>query len=64
MNETIRFPCMLTIREAARQAGLTEYLVRQLCRAGRVRYVVTGHRWLINADSLAAYLNAGDSTGL
>lgn len=64
MNDVIRFPKMATIKEAAQQTGLSAYFIRQLCRAGHVRYVVAGHRWLINADSLAAYLDAGDPAGL
>lgn len=54
------FPLMLTIKQAAQQTGLTPYYLRQLCRSGRVRYVVAGHRWLINGETLANYLRQGD----
>jgi toxin-antitoxin system, antitoxin component, merR family len=34
--------------------------LRNLCRAGKVRFVCVGNRWLVNLDSLAAYFNEGD----
>ena len=51
---------MSTVKEAAAQFGVTAAYIRTLCRAGKVRFVCAGNRWLVNMDSLAAYFNEGD----
>lgn len=56
----VDFPQMLKISEASAQSGLSPYALRKLCRAGKVRFVSAGNRWLINVDSLAAFLE-GDA---
>lgn len=53
---SINFPKMMKISDASAQSGLSPYALRKLCRTGKVRFVCTGSRWLINADSLAAFL--------
>lgn len=63
MSDPIRLPQMVSIKVAAECTGLSPYYLRQLCRSGRVRYVVAGHRWLVNLDSLAAYFENGDPAG-
>lgn len=60
MGEAVIFPRMGTIKEAADASGLAVYRVRQLVASGRIRYVKAGRRILVNLDSLARYLNAGD----
>ena len=60
MGEVILFPHMGTIKEAADASGLAVYRVRRLVASGRIRYVKAGRRILVNLDSLARYLNAGD----
>ena len=60
MGEAIMFPHMGTIKEAAEASGLAVYRVRRLVASGRIRYVKAGRRILVNLDSLARYLNAGD----
>lgn len=60
MGEAILFPHMGTIKEAADASGLAPYRVRCLVASGRIRYVKAGRRILVNLDSLAHYLNAGD----
>lgn len=59
MNETIRFPHMLSIAEASAQSGLSPYTLRKLCRSGQIRFVACGCRWLVNGESLARFLNGG-----
>ena len=59
MNETIRFPHMLSIVEASAQSGLSPYTLRKLCRSGQIRFVACGCRWLVNGDSLARFLEGG-----
>lgn len=60
MGEAVIFPHMGTIKEAADASGLTAYRVRCLVASGRIRYIKAGRRILVNLDSLARYLNAGD----
>lgn len=60
MGDSIRYPNMGTVAKAAEIYGLSPAYIRRLCRQGKIRYVVTGHRWLVNLDSLAKYFNEGD----
>lgn len=60
MNNTAVYPNMLSIKKAAARFGISEYFLRNLCRAGKVRFVCAGNRWLVNMESLAAYFNEGD----
>lgn len=51
-------PKMMTVADAARESGLTQYCVRQLLRDGRVKGVRIGKgKILCNFDSLCQYLN-------
>ena len=58
--EPVKYPTMATVKDAAAKFGISEYFLRNLCRAGKVRFVCVGNRWLVNLDSLAAYFNEGD----
>lgn len=60
MGDLIRYPQMATVKAAAETYGLPPTHIRTLCRTGKIRYVVAGHRWLVNLDSLAKYFNEGD----
>ena len=60
MGDVIRYPNMGTVAKAAEIYGLSPAYIRRLCRQGKIRYVVAGHRWLVNQDSLARYFNEGD----
>lgn len=60
MENTVYFPRMGTIKEAADASGLAVYRVRRLVASGRISYVKAGRRILVNLDSLARYLNTGD----
>ena len=60
MGEAIRYPQMKSVREAAEIYGLPPTYIRKLCKQGKVRYVVAGHRWLVNMGSLAQYFERGD----
>ena len=55
-----QLPRMRTIRAAAAESGLAEYFVRQLVKAGKVKYVCAGRKYLVNLDSLVKYLNTGE----
>ena len=60
MGDVIRYPNMGAVAKAADIYGLSPAYIRRLCRQGKIRYVVAGHRWLVNLDSLARYFNEGD----
>lgn len=60
MGDSIRYPIMKSVRDAAEIYGLSPAYVRRLCRTGKVRFVNAGHRWLVNMDSLTRYFEAGD----
>ena len=60
MCDSIRYPIMKSVKDAAEIYGLSPAYIRRLCRTGKVRFVNAGHRWLVNMDSLARYFEAGD----
>lgn len=60
MGNLIRYPVMKTVKDAAAIYGLPPTYIRTLCRTGKIRYVVAGHRWLVNMNSLAQYFERGD----
>lgn len=57
MKETIEFPAMATVRDAAAKSGLAVYRIRQLCKSGAVGSISCGNKILVNLGSLAAYMN-------
>lgn len=61
MNNTVNFPHMGTIREAASASGLAVYRIRQLVAAGQVKHIHAGRRILVNLDSLARYMEQGET---
>ena len=60
MGDTIRYPNMGSVKKAAELYGLSPCYIRRLCREGKIRFVNTGHFWLVNLDSLARYFEQGD----
>lgn len=61
MNKEIDIPCMITINEAAQIVKLAKYHIRQLVLQGKVKYVKSGKKFLLNLDSLINYLKNGDT---
>ena len=55
LNNTIRYPNMGTVKQAAEIYGLSPHYIRRLCRTGKVRYVNAGRGWLVNLVSRAPY---------
>lgn len=60
-NNTVLFPHMATIKEAASASGLAVYRIRQLVAAGQVKHIHAGRRILVNLDSLARYMEQGET---
>ena len=61
MQKEIVIPEMKTISEASKIVGLAKYHIRKLVLQGKVKYVRSGVKYLLNMDSLIAYLNNGDN---
>lgn len=51
---------MLTIKETARETGLAEHYIRQLCKSGQIVAVQAGKKYLVNLDRLIEFLNVGE----
>ena len=52
-------PRMLTIREAAKEVGLSYNYIRSLCLSGRIVSIRVGNRIMVNREKLIAFLNSG-----
>lgn len=61
MQQQITIPEMKTISEASKIVGLAKYHIRKLVLQGKVKYVRSGVKYLLNMDSLINYLNNGDN---
>ena len=49
-----RIPIMATIQEAANRTGLSYDYIRKLCIQGKIVYIRTGSKRLVNMDKLRA----------
>lgn len=54
-------PTMVTIKEAAKQTGLSYDYIRKMCLQGKIVYIKAGAKFLVNFEKLVEYLNAGES---
>ena len=55
---------LLTIRQAVGVIdGLTEYRIRQLCRAGVLPCIKAGKKYLINEQTLISFISQMDKRG-
>ncbi len=54
-------PRMCSINEASERTGLPDKLIRQLIRSGKVPYIMSGTKYLVNMNRLIDYLNTGDA---
>ena len=50
---------MLTLKAASELTGCSYFFLRNLCLCGKVKYVRSGVKYLINKKSLLAYLGEG-----
>lgn len=51
---------MLTLRQAAKETGLSYSYLRKLCLEGKIVFVKSGRKYLVNAERLKEYLNEGE----
>lgn len=63
IEEEKQIPEMLTIKEAAGRTGLSYDFIRKLCLQGKIVFVRTGSKYLINMGKLVDYLNSGAVAG-
>ncbi len=56
-----KIPTMKSISECSEIVGLAKYHVRRLVLQGKVKYVRSGSKYLVNVDSLIEYLNSGEA---
>lgn len=54
-------PTMVTIQAAADQTGLSYGYIRKLCLAGKIVFVRSGSKYLINLEKFIDYLNNGET---
>lgn len=50
-------PKMLSITEVTKTTNLSRKYVMDLINEGKIKYIRTGSKYLINAESLSDYLN-------
>ena len=53
-------PKMISLRKAAGETGLTYLLIKDLCDTGKVTYLKSGRKYLVNYQSLLALLKTGE----
>ena len=63
MNNTLKIPCMETITNTAALFNLPVHFVRAAVAKGDVVAVRAGRKFLVNLDSLAAFLSTGIPQG-
>ena len=56
-----KIPTMKSISECSEIVGLAKYHVRRLVLQGKVKYVRSGSKYLVNVESLIEYLNNGET---
>jgi len=62
--EPAPIPALLhDIRTTAKLMSTTCWAVRELCRAGRLRYVRIGHRWLVSTEAIREFIKKTEKAG-
>ena len=57
MNQEIKVPTMLSIKETAKVTGIAEYNIRQLVAGNKICFVKAGKKYLVNLEKFVEYLN-------
>lgn len=55
--DEVRAPIMLSIRETAERANLSEKFVRKLCKNNQIPFVKSGRKYLVNWQKFVTFLN-------
>ncbi len=59
--ESVKVPKMLTVNECAELTNLAKYHIRRLIHENKVKFILSGTKYLVNFDSLVEYLNIGET---
>ena len=51
-----KLPSMITIRRAAQETGLPDYLLRKLCITKQIKFIKSGKKYYLNTNSLHDFL--------
>lgn len=54
-------PKMMTVKQVSEQTGISEFHIRRLIKANRIKYIRAGAKYLVNFDKFVEYLNNGDN---
>ena len=60
VNSKASVPIMQTLREAAKETGISYDCLRKMCLRKKVAYVKAGSKYLVNRNSLHEYLSKGE----
>ena len=52
---------MITLKQATELTGFSYYFLRKLCLHGEIKFVRSGTKYLLNKNSLLAYLGEGEN---
>lgn len=62
MTSNFDVPIFKTINECATFSGLAKYHIRKMLLAGKLKYIKSGNKYLVQVASLVEYLQKGDCT--
>lgn len=57
MEKTNEFPKLASITQCSIISGLAYSTIRRMILEGKIKYIKTGKKYLVNIDSLSEYLN-------
>lgn len=60
MSATQVIPEMLTIQEVSNRTKLSYDTIRRFCLDGKIVYIKTGNKFLVNWSSVLDYFNTGE----
>ena len=52
----------ISIKQAVEESGYTEQYMRRLARANKIHAIKFGHFWMVNVESLKAYMVKADKS--
>lgn len=59
-SASMTVPTMVSINQARNETGLSYEFLRSLIREGKITYIRTGKKFLINLEKLVEYLENGE----
>jgi hypothetical protein len=56
LSEPAPTPLLYDILQTAKILSTTPFATRQLCRAGQLKHIKIGHKWLISLDAIHKFI--------